>query len=123
MWGGRRPRTAPQNLDRVPKNPPAHGAWNGGRGVVGTGEALLGPGSAAREAGPPITNAREVADGREGVGGGRSSDDGRDNTTRPERRAPASPAHARTRRGSGECPMRARSPSKARSEEHTSELQ
>jgi hypothetical protein len=28
---------------------------------VGTGEALLGPGPAAREARPPITNAREVA--------------------------------------------------------------
>jgi len=56
MWGGRRPRTAPENLERVPKNPPAHGAWNGRKGVVGTGEALLGPGSAAREAGPPITN-------------------------------------------------------------------
>ncbi len=55
MKGGRRPRTAPKILERVPKNPPAHGAWNGRRGVVGTGEALLGPGSAAREAGPPIT--------------------------------------------------------------------
>ena len=55
----------------------AHGAWNGQKVVVGTGEALLGPGSAAREAGPPITNAREVAGGRKGVGGGRSSDDGR----------------------------------------------
>ena len=57
-------------------NLPAHGAWNGQRVVVGTGEALLGPGSATREAGPSITNAREVAGGREGVGGGRSSDDG-----------------------------------------------
>ena len=36
---------------------------------------------------------REVVGSREGVGGGRSSDDGRDNTTRPERRAPASPVH------------------------------
>jgi hypothetical protein len=44
MKGGRRPRTAPENLERVPKNPPAHGAWNGRKGVVGTGEALLGPG-------------------------------------------------------------------------------
>src|SRR6266511_5824143 len=76
-----------------PRTPRRIGAWNGRKGVVGTGEALLGPGPAAREAGPPITNAREGAGGREGVGGGRSSDDGRDNTTRPERRAPASPMH------------------------------
>ena len=34
---------------------------------------------------------------REGVGGGRSSDDGRDNTTRPERRAPASSMHVARR--------------------------
>jgi hypothetical protein len=36
---------------------------------------------------------REVAGGREGVRGGRSSDDGRDNTTRLERRAPTSSMH------------------------------
>jgi hypothetical protein len=36
---------------------------------------------------------REVAGGREEVGGGRSSGDGRDNTTRLERRTPASPVH------------------------------
>jgi hypothetical protein len=36
---------------------------------------------------------REVAGGREAVGGGRSSADGRDNITRPERRAPASSMH------------------------------
>ena len=93
VWGGRRPRTAPGILERVLTNLPAHGAWNGQRVVVGTGEALLGPGSAAREACPPITNAREVAGGREGVGGGRSSDDGRDNRTRLERRAPTSSMH------------------------------
>jgi hypothetical protein len=74
-------------------NLPAHGAWNGQKVVVGTGEALLGPGSATREAGPSRTNAREVAGGREGVGGGRSGDDGRDNRTRLERRAPASSMH------------------------------
>src|SRR3974377_763864 len=45
--------------------------------------------------GGPVYNRcpREVPGGREEVGGGRSSDDGRDNTTRPERRAPASPVH------------------------------
>jgi len=99
MKGGRRPRTAPENLERVPTNPPAHGAWNGRKGVVGTGEALLGPGSAAREAGPPITNAREVAGGREGVGGGRSSDDGRDNTTRPPAKGPCFTGAPRERGG------------------------
>jgi len=36
---------------------------------------------------------REVAGSREGVGGGRSSGDGQDNTTWPERRAPASSMH------------------------------
>jgi len=99
MKGGRRPRTAPGNLERMPKNPPAHGAWNGRKGVVGTGEALLGPGLAAREAGPPITNAREVAGGREGVGGGRSSDDGRDNTTRPPAKGPCFTGAPRERGG------------------------
>ena len=48
-----------------------------------------------REARRPITAAREVVGGREGVGGGRSSDDGRDNITRPERRTPASSMHRR----------------------------
>ena len=55
MKGGRRPRTAPENLERVPTNPPAHGAWNGRKGVVGTGEALLGPVLRGREACPLIT--------------------------------------------------------------------
>ena len=43
----------------------------------------------------PVYNrrSREVPGCREEVGGGRSSDDGRDNTTRFERRAPASPVH------------------------------
>lgn len=36
---------------------------------------------------------REVAGSREGVRGGRSSDDGRDNITRPERRTPTSSVH------------------------------
>ena len=33
-------------LERVPKNPPAYGARNGQKVVLGTGESLLGPGSA-----------------------------------------------------------------------------
>jgi hypothetical protein len=46
---------------------------------------------------------REVAGSREGVRGGRSSGDGRDNTTRPERRAPTSPVHEKEGRGADEC--------------------
>jgi hypothetical protein len=91
---GRRPWKAPRILERVLKNSPAYGAWNVKQAVVGTGEALLGP----RPAGMRSTSVynrrtREVTGSREGVGGGRSSDDGRDNTTRPERRTPASPMH------------------------------
>src|SRR4051812_17566484 len=37
------------------KNLPAQGAWNGQRVVLGTGEILLGPGSAARVAVLSIT--------------------------------------------------------------------
>lgn len=36
-------------------NPPAYGALNGQKVVLGTGESLLDPGSAVREACPPIT--------------------------------------------------------------------
>jgi hypothetical protein len=36
-------------------NLPAQGAWNGQKGVLGTGEVLLGPGSAVREAALSIT--------------------------------------------------------------------
>ena len=46
---------------------------------------------------------REATGSREGVGGGRSSADGRDNTTRPERRAPASSMHDSEGRGADEC--------------------
>ena len=46
---------------------------------------------------------REMADCREGVGGGRSTADGRDNTTRPEGRAPASPVHEERGRDTDEC--------------------
>jgi hypothetical protein len=41
---GRRPWTAPEILERVPKSLPAQGAWNGQKVVLGTGEALLGLG-------------------------------------------------------------------------------
>ena len=94
MGFGRRPRKAPEILERVLKNSSAHGAWNVRQAVVGTGEALLGPRPAGmRSASAYNRRTREVADSREGVGGGRSSDDGRDNTTRLERRTPASPMH------------------------------
>jgi hypothetical protein len=46
---------APGILERVPKNPPAYGAWNGQTVVVGIGEALLGPALRGREARLPIT--------------------------------------------------------------------
>ena len=36
-------------------NLPAQGAWNGQKVVLGTGEILLGPGSAVREAALSIT--------------------------------------------------------------------
>lgn len=42
---------------------------------------------------------REVAGSREGVGGGRSSGDGQDNRTWPERRTPASSMHVVCREG------------------------
>ena len=45
----------------------------------------------------------EGAGGREGVGGGRSSDDGQDNTTCLERRTPASSMHDDVGRDAGEC--------------------
>jgi hypothetical protein len=32
-----------QYLERTSKNPPAYGTWNVKKGVVATGEALLGP--------------------------------------------------------------------------------
>ena len=41
--------------------------------------------------------------GQEGVGGGHSSDDGKDNTTSPERRTPASSMHCVTERNADEC--------------------
>ena len=46
---GRRPWTTPGTLERVSKNLPAQGARNGQKVVPGTGEILLGPGSAVRE--------------------------------------------------------------------------
>jgi hypothetical protein len=96
---GRRPRTAPETLERVPKNPPAQGGWNGQKVDAGTGEALTGPGAAAREETVRITAKREVASSRKGVGGGDGSDDGRDNITRSERSAPASPMQVFEGRG------------------------
>ena len=50
------------------------GAWNVRKVEAGTGEALPGPGFAAREQPVRITVNREVASGREAVGWGRSSD-------------------------------------------------
>jgi hypothetical protein len=46
---------------------------------------------------------REVAASREEVGGGHSSDDGRDNITRPERRTPTSSMRVLGGGAPGEC--------------------
>ena len=82
------------NLERMPRNSPAYGAWNVKKVVVGTGEALLGPCPVGtRSAFVYNRRTREMTKSREGVGGGHSSDDGRDNITRSERRTPASPMH------------------------------
>ena len=89
------------------------GAWSGcggtsrrmGRGTVrGLCWELGRPSSAPSLRGTGAASVykrqhREVAGSREGVGGGRSSGDGRDNTTRPERRTPASPVHCGGREG------------------------
>jgi hypothetical protein len=94
-------------LERAPRNPPAYGAWNGRKVVVGTGESLLGPALRGREAVLAYNQCSwEVAGGREAVGGGRSSADGRDNITRPERRAPASSMYACVGKESGQCPRK-----------------
>jgi len=93
---GRRPWKAPLILERVLKNSPVYGAWNVKQAAVGTGEALLGPRPAGMGSASVYNRrTREVAGSREGVGGGRSSADGRDNITRPERRTPASPMQAK----------------------------
>jgi hypothetical protein len=83
------------------------GAWSGcggtsrrkGRGTVRRLSWELGRPSSApslRGAGAAPAYKRQHREGvgsREGVRGGRSSDDGRDNITRSERRAPASSVH------------------------------
>lgn len=46
-------------------NLPAQGEWNGQKGVLGTGEILLGPGSAVREAALSITGEPEKCQGAE----------------------------------------------------------
>jgi hypothetical protein len=93
------------------------GAWSGcggisrrmGRGTVRWLSWELGRPSSARSlrgigaASVYKRKNREMAGGREGVRGGRSSDDGRDNTTRLERRAPTSPMHGKEGRGADEC--------------------
>ena len=57
-------------------------AWNGQKVVLGTGESLLGPVPAGDGSVSGYKRQhREKVDSREGVGGGRSSGDGQDNTT------------------------------------------
>jgi hypothetical protein len=79
-----------------------------GRGTVRRLSWELGRPSSApplRVAGssPVYNRRREVAGGREGVGGGSSTGDGQDSTTCPEGRAPASSMHDKERRNPGEC--------------------
>src|SRR5262245_16809276 len=93
----RRPWTASGSLERTLTNPPAYLGVERSDGHPGNWRGPPRPGPAGTGAGLSITAAREVAASREGVGGGRSSDDGRDNTTRPERRTPASSTHHGTR--------------------------
>ena len=81
-------------------DPRVEGTWNGQKGGEGTGEALLGPVPAGDGSELAYNRcSREVAGSREGVGGGRSSDDGQDNTTCLERRTPASSVHDDEREG------------------------
>jgi hypothetical protein len=88
----------------MPRNLPAQGAWNGQKVVLGTGEILLGPVLRGWEAVLPITGGPgkwQAAERKsEGVV---VAIDGRDNTTRPERRTPASPMHEAKERNPDEC--------------------
>ena len=93
------------------------GAWSGcggtsrrtGRGTVRWLSWELGRPSSARSlrgigaASVYKRQHREVAGSREGVRGGRSSGDDRDNITRSERRTPTSPMHEWDGRGADEC--------------------
>jgi hypothetical protein len=85
------------------KNPPAYLGVERSDGRPGNWRGPPRPGPAGARAGLPITAAREVAASREGVGGGRSSEEGRDNTTRSERRTPASSTHPGAVRRADEC--------------------
>ena len=80
----------------MPKNLPAHGAWNGQKGVLGTGEIRLDAGKFKVARCPPAMPGSndvdnqwpwETAKCRAEVGGGSSSEDDWDNITRSERRA------------------------------------
>jgi hypothetical protein len=98
-------KEGPSLLERGEGHGTRLGAWSGrggtsrrkGRGTVRWLSWELGRPSSARSlrgmgAAPAYKRQnREGVGSREGVRGGRSSDDGRDNITRPERRAPTSP--------------------------------
>jgi hypothetical protein len=91
-------------LEPVSTNLPAQGAGNGQRVVLGTGEILLGPVLRERVAVLSITGdpGKWQAAERESEGVVVAIE-GRDNTTRSERRAPTSPVHAKKGQGSDEC--------------------
>jgi hypothetical protein len=115
------PATGHKREPNLSRNGEGHGrclwSWSGhrrtlrrkGNGTSARPSSELGRASSARSlmrASEAVSaynrRSREMADRREAVGGGRSSDDGRDNTTRSERRTPASSALG-TEVRAGEC--------------------
>ena len=88
-WGPGAGAEGPPGVGDVERPEGCRRNWRGPTSAL----ALRGPGASLA-----ITGAtREVPGSREGVGGGRISDDGRDNITRPERRAPTSSVQAKQR--------------------------
>ena len=106
-------KEVPSLLERGEGHGTHLGAWSGcggtsrrkGRGTVRRlswelGRPSLAPSLRGTGAAPVYKRQhREGVGSREGVRGGRSSGDGRDNITRPERRTPASSMHAGGREG------------------------
>jgi RNA-directed DNA polymerase len=81
--------------EQAPRNPPGYGGRDGQKVGPGTGEALVRPRTTAdREEAVRITaHTGSRIEVGQGVGWGRSTGDGEDNTTSPEERAPAA-SHA-----------------------------
>jgi hypothetical protein len=95
----------PSGVGGVERSEGCRGNWRGPRWPRACG---------VREAVPAYNRrGREGAGGHQGVGGVVVPLDGRDNTTRPEGRAPTSSTRDASRRGSVSARMRARSTAKA----------